>query len=156
MRVETFDANGQPTTGTPARVRFSNVIGHFSTWAVATVKQVTQTNQTVICSMLGNHWFLDIHFFEFNGVKGEKVTVALAPNPGGTFTPGKAALTLSGLGLLRLDATNLPNTITATLPWSGKYFVTVAELPLKAGKFKGDYCVSAKSTQNAWQTLHRM
>ena len=156
VRVETFDANGQPTTGTPARVRFSNVIGHFSTWAVATVKQVTQTNQTVICSMLGNHWFLDIHFFEFNGVKGEKVTVALAPNPAGTFTPGKAALTLSGLGLLRLDATNLPNTITATLPWSGKYFVTVAELPLKAGKFKGDYCVSAKSTQNAWQTLHRM
>jgi hypothetical protein len=35
--VETLDANGQPTTGTPAIVRFSNVVGHFSTWAVAIV-----------------------------------------------------------------------------------------------------------------------
>lgn len=35
--VETLDANGQPTTGTPAILRFSNVVGHFSTWAVAIV-----------------------------------------------------------------------------------------------------------------------
>ena len=105
--------------------------------------------------MLGSHWFLDVHLFEFNGVKGEKVTVTLAPNPAGTFTPGKAALTLSGLGLLRLDATTLPNTITATLPWTGRNFVTVAELPLRTGKFKGDYCVSAKSTQDAWRTFQR-
>ncbi|MBE7436604.1 MAG: hypothetical protein HS100_21995 [Anaerolineales bacterium] len=35
--VETFDALGQPTSGTPAIVRFSNVVGHFSTWAVAIV-----------------------------------------------------------------------------------------------------------------------
>jgi len=37
VRVETLDALGQPTGGTPARVRFSNVVGHFSTWAVAIV-----------------------------------------------------------------------------------------------------------------------
>jgi hypothetical protein len=156
VRVETFDALGQPTTGTPALVRFSNVVGHFSAWAVAIVTQVTQANRTVICSMLGNQRLLDADFFEFNGVKGEKVTVALAANPAGTFTPGKAALTLSGIGLLRLDATDLPNTITATLPRTGKYFVTVAELLLKTGKFEGDYCVSVESTQNAWQTFHRM
>ena len=35
--VELLDADGQPTTGTPAIVRFSNVVGHFSTWAVAIV-----------------------------------------------------------------------------------------------------------------------
>ena len=35
--VQLLDANGQPTTGTPAIVRFSNVVGHFSTWAVAIV-----------------------------------------------------------------------------------------------------------------------
>ncbi len=35
--VETLDASGAPTTGTPAIVRFSNVVGHFSTWAVAVV-----------------------------------------------------------------------------------------------------------------------
>ena len=155
VQVEALDALGHPTSGTPAIVRFSNVVGHFSTWAVAIVTQVTQTNRTVICSMLGSHWFLDVHLFEFNGVKGEKVTVTLAPNPAGTFTPGKAALTLSGLGLLRLDATTLPNTITATLPWTGRNFVTVAELPLRTGKFKGDYCVSAKSTQDAWRTFQR-
>lgn len=34
--VETLDANGQPTTGTPAIIRFSSVVGHFSTWAVVT------------------------------------------------------------------------------------------------------------------------
>jgi hypothetical protein len=39
VQVETFDAGGLPTTGTPARVRFSGVIGHFSTWAVATIAQ---------------------------------------------------------------------------------------------------------------------
>ena len=35
--VETLGANGQPTAGTPAILRFSNVVGHFSTWAVAIV-----------------------------------------------------------------------------------------------------------------------
>lgn len=39
VQVETLDAGGLPTTGTPARVRFGGVIGHFSTWAVATVAQ---------------------------------------------------------------------------------------------------------------------
>lgn len=155
VRVETFDALGQPTSGTPAIVRFSNVIGHFSTWAVAMVGQVPRANGAVICSMLGNQRFLDADFFGFNGVKGEKVTVALAAKPAGTFTPGKAALTLSGIGLLKVDASALPNRIRATLPQTGKYLVTVAELPLRTGRFKGDYCVSLESTQNAWQSLHR-
>ena len=34
VRIEMFDGNGQPASGTPAIVRFSNVVGHFSTWAV--------------------------------------------------------------------------------------------------------------------------
>ena len=38
VAVEKLDANGQPTTGTPAVVRFSGVTGHFSTWAVAIVE----------------------------------------------------------------------------------------------------------------------
>jgi hypothetical protein len=152
VRVETFDALGQPTSGTPAVVRFSNVVGHFSTWAVAIV---TQASRTEICSTLGNHWLPDTDFFEFNGIKGEKVTVTLAPNPAGTFIPGKAALSLFGLGLLRLDATALPNTITATLPRTGKHSVTVAELLWRTGKFSGAYCVSLESSQNAWQTFHR-
>lgn len=155
VRVETFDALGVPTTGTPAIVRFSNVIGHFSTWAVATVTRAPRASRTVLCATLGSQGLLDIDFFEFNGVKGEKVAVALAANPAGAFTPGKAALTLSGIGLLKVDASALPNTITATLPRTGRYLVTVAELVLRTGKFKGDYCVSLESTQNAWQSFHR-
>ncbi|MFN8546248.1 MAG: hypothetical protein U0807_18880, partial [Candidatus Binatia bacterium] len=43
VRVEAFDALGLPTTGTPAIVRFSNVVGHFSTWTVAIVTSTTTT-----------------------------------------------------------------------------------------------------------------
>src|SRR5687767_565176 len=35
--AQLLDGNGQPSTGTPAIVRFSNIVGHFSTWAVAIV-----------------------------------------------------------------------------------------------------------------------
>ena len=35
VAVARLDSNGQPTSGTPAAVRFSGVVGHFSTWAVA-------------------------------------------------------------------------------------------------------------------------
>lgn len=37
VSVQKLDANGQPTTGVPDSVRFSNVVGHFSTRAVAIV-----------------------------------------------------------------------------------------------------------------------
>jgi hypothetical protein len=37
VKLETLDAGGQPTAGTPSILRFSNVVGHFSTWAVAIV-----------------------------------------------------------------------------------------------------------------------
>ena len=37
MQVQLLDANEQPTTGTPAIVRFVGVVGHFSTWGVALV-----------------------------------------------------------------------------------------------------------------------
>ncbi len=43
MIVQKLDANGAPTTGTPAIVRFSNVVGHFSIWAVAIVTPLTGT-----------------------------------------------------------------------------------------------------------------
>ncbi len=155
VRVESFDALGQPTSGTPAIVRFSNIIGHFSTWAVAIVTKTTQDNLAVICSTLRNRGLIDIHFYEFYGVKGENVTITLAPNPDGTFIPGKAALALFGLGLFKGDASALPNTITATLPRTGKYFVAVTEQPLKTGRFKGDYCVSLESSENAWHTFRR-
>jgi hypothetical protein len=40
VSVERLDAAGRPTTGTPAIVRFGNVVGHFSTWAVVSTEAV--------------------------------------------------------------------------------------------------------------------
>jgi hypothetical protein len=51
VRVQLLDANGQPTTGTPAIVRFSNVVGHFSIWAVALVTP-TSTPASVFNGLL--------------------------------------------------------------------------------------------------------
>jgi len=39
--IESLDGAGQPTTGTPAFLRFSNIVGHFSTWAVVMIKRDT-------------------------------------------------------------------------------------------------------------------
>ncbi|MGH2808649.1 MAG: hypothetical protein ACRDKT_15400, partial [Actinomycetota bacterium] len=39
VQVELLDATGVATTGTPASVRFTGVVGHFSTWAVAIVDE---------------------------------------------------------------------------------------------------------------------
>jgi TolB protein len=44
VMVELLDANGEPTTGTPAAVRFTGVAGHFSTWAVAIVTAAPDTD----------------------------------------------------------------------------------------------------------------
>ena len=46
VRVEKLDANGQPTTGVPAAVRFTGVTGHFSAWAVATVTRKASPGQS--------------------------------------------------------------------------------------------------------------
>jgi hypothetical protein len=41
VRLELLDVNGQPTIETPVIVRFTGVVGHFSTWAVALVSAPT-------------------------------------------------------------------------------------------------------------------
>jgi hypothetical protein len=38
--LETLDADGNPTAASPAIVRFTGVVGHFSTWAVAIVTPI--------------------------------------------------------------------------------------------------------------------
>jgi len=51
--VHLLDADGQPTTGTPAVIRFSNVVGHFSTWAVAIVTPDDTLSPFVFAGLLG-------------------------------------------------------------------------------------------------------
>ncbi len=40
VSVLALDAAGNPTTSTPAKVRFTGVVGHFSTWAVVVVSAI--------------------------------------------------------------------------------------------------------------------
>ena len=56
---------------------------------------------------------------------------------------------------VRTDGSALPNTLQATLPATGRYVLTVAEQPQWAlgEAFRGEYCVTLESSQQAWQTL---
>jgi hypothetical protein len=49
VSVTALDAAGNPTSGTPDIVRFSNVVGHFSTWAVVLVEGADGDPPTVTC-----------------------------------------------------------------------------------------------------------
>ncbi len=111
--------------------------------------------EAVLCGTLQGGALPDVDAYELRGSRGETVTVTLAADPLGTHTDGRAALALFGIGLLKGDASTLPNTITATLPRTGTFYVTVSELLLGTGKFSGDYCVSLESSGNAWQTFRR-
>ncbi|MFH0728213.1 MAG: HYR domain-containing protein [Pseudomonadota bacterium] len=238
--IETLDASGVPTLDTPAIVRFSNVVGHFSTWAVViatpnpvdvtppvfsnvpanivaaatgpngavvsyalptaidavsgacpvicvpasgttfpigptsvtcsatdssgntatagfsvtvTAPQPPPARVKVLYATLVGGRFPDVDTFAFKGVKGEKVTVRLVPDSAGSYTNGSAVLVLIGIGVLKTDATTLPNVVTTTLPRTGTYYVTVSEVLKRTGRFSGAYAVSLESTLAAWSTF---
>ena len=109
-------------------------------------------NIRVLYGTLGGTTLLDVDNYSFKGTKGEKVTVRLAPDPAGTYQNGRALLSLAGVVVLKTDGTTLPNVVSATLPSTGTYYVTVSELPV-SGRFKGAYTVSLESTGNAWSTF---
>jgi hypothetical protein len=114
-----------------------------------------------ICSYLGNNpkpAILDIDIFKFSGTKGETVTIRIEANP----PPGSGKrLTLiltdkiKGTVLLKLDRSVLPNEITAKLPATGEYLITVAEQPLiaKGERYRGSYCLTLKASPGTYQTL---
>ena len=115
------------------------------------------TFAATLCSILGNDRppsLLDQDLFTFAGHTGEEVTVRLAAVEAGN-TGNRATLTVFGPGLLRLDNSALPNTITATLHVTGTYSLAVAEQPslARGERFRGHYCLTLESSQNAFQTL---
>jgi len=109
-------------------------------------------NTKVLYGTLGGTTLLDVDAYSFKGTKGEKVTVRLAPDSAGTYQNGRALLSLAGVVVLKTDGSTLPNVVSATLPTTGTYYVTVSELPV-SGRFKGAYTVSLESTGNAWSTF---
>jgi hypothetical protein len=62
VRLEKFDAAGQPTSDGPAIVRFSNVVGHFSAWAVVIVTANDATPPAITPTISGslgeNGWYI--------------------------------------------------------------------------------------------------
>jgi Endonuclease/Exonuclease/phosphatase family len=114
------------------------------------------TFAATLCSMLGHDRppsLLDQERFTFAGHAGEEVTVRFAAGEG--TTAGRATLTVFGPGLWRLANSALPKTIPATRRATGIYSIAVAEhLRLAPGEpFRGLYCLSLASSQNAFQTL---
>jgi hypothetical protein len=62
---------------------------------------------------------------------------------------------IKGTVLVKLDRSEIPNEITAKLPATGEYLITVAEQVLtpKDKRFKGDYCLTLEATPEIYQTL---
>jgi hypothetical protein len=115
-----------------------------------------------ICSYLGNDpkpSIPDIDIFKFRGTKGETVTIRIEANPPEAGSGKRVTLILTdkikGTVLLKLDRSVLPNEITAKLPATGEYLITVAEQPLiaKGEKYRGAYCLTLGTTTDNYKTL---
>ena len=126
-----------------------------------TIKVIADAGQTaVLCSTLGNNtgrlWDEDV--FRFEGMQGEQVVVTLTPNPNGSYAAGGAYLSLFRRNTpLATDRSVLPNQIAMTLAVTSPYYrVSVMEYPpwvLRRPHFTGDYCITLKSSGNAYKTL---
>jgi hypothetical protein len=123
---------------------------------------VTVIKKATFCSILGNDpkpSILDQDIFKFSGSKGETVTVRLEANPSRVGSGKRATLLLaakiSGVLFIKMDRSELPNKISAKLPATGVYLITVAEQPkiAKGKRYRGAYCLSLEASQEIMQTL---
>ncbi|MFH1701796.1 MAG: PKD domain-containing protein [Nitrospirota bacterium] len=123
---------------------------------------VTVIKKATFCSILGNDpkpSILDQDIFKFNGIKGETVTIRLESDPAETGSGKRVTLLLmdniKGTLLLKLDRGVLPNEISAKLPATGEYLITVAEQPkiAKGERYRGAYCLSLEASHETMQTL---
>lgn len=115
-----------------------------------------------ICSILGNDpkpSILDHDIFKFRGTKAETVKIRIEADPSSAGSGKRVTLILTdkikGTVLLKLDRSVLPNEITAKLPATGEYLITVAEQPLiaKGERYGGEYCLTLKARPETYQTL---
>jgi hypothetical protein len=120
-------------------------------------------NETSICSTLGNDphpSILDQDIFEFEGTADEEVTIRLEVDEQGSNNGGERATLIlmdeiRRVWFFRIDRSALVNEITATLPADGGYLIIVAEQPwfFRGKRFRGDYCLTLESSEDASQTL---
>jgi hypothetical protein len=90
---------------------------------------------------------------------GETVKIRLEAYPPEAGSGKRASLILAakipGLLFVKMDQNILPNEITAKLPATGEYLITVAEQPkiAKGERYRGAYCLSLEASQETMQTL---
>jgi hypothetical protein len=118
-----------------------------------------------VCSTLGESKspIPDRDIFEFTGNQGEEVTIRLEANPNGSSQGQLATLMVRVLKHPLLhwtdnvhtdSGTPLPKGVTLSLPRTGKYELWVKEQQKwQKNRFGGDYCLTLKSSGDAWQTL---
>ncbi|MDY6950242.1 MAG: Ig-like domain-containing protein [Thermodesulfobacteriota bacterium] len=117
-----------------------------------------------ICSILGDdsrQYAADGDTFEFQGAKGENVTVRLESSPPECGSGKRAVLILRSLGrgfpLFKRLNDALPLEMTVTLPVTGDYHVKVMESSGRAviwgQKYEGDYCVTLEASPETVATF---
>jgi hypothetical protein len=109
-----------------------------------------------INSFLGlerRRWGLDRDIYRFQGSQGDNIIVTLKAklagrNNGGNRATLKLNDNISGVRFYRTDSSVLPNTISATLPATGQYHITVAGQPrfYRGKRFQGEYTLSLEGT----------
>jgi hypothetical protein len=123
---------------------------------------VTVMKKATFCSILGNDpkpSILDQDIFKFSGAKGETVTIRFESDPTEVGSGKRVTLLLAAkiprVLFIKMDQGVLPNEISAKLPATGEYLITVAEQPkiAKGERYRGAYCLSLEASQETMQTL---
>ena len=157
-KSEELDPND--TTAFITELTFTGT-GQFTGTMTPITALIPDSYTSQICSTLGDDlrpFFVDQDIFEFEASKDEGVLVRLEKGENG-FVGDRATLVLSDkirkTRVFEIDCSELPSEIKIQLPAAGKYMVTVAEQPrLWYGKrFRGNYCLSLRSTDDAFMTL---
>jgi hypothetical protein len=100
----------------------------------------------------------DVDTFRFDGTVGEQIVLTLDKNPAGVHTGDQATLgvvdSIRGVTLALTDSGPLPRVIATNLPGTGRYLVSVSELPASVpDRFRGAYCLSLQSSGTAQDTF---
>lgn len=114
-----------------------------------------------ICSVLGNDpkpSLLDQDIFEFQGRRGDDITISLDKDTFGVRSGDRAALILKqkgGFSWLGWKLSDLPNQVHVTLKKSGTYQVIIGEQPniRRSKPFRGNYCVTLDAPHDAVETF---